>query len=492
MALNEQTDMKIEDHPHIAEGSEESQIQKTFSGSTIFLTGGTGFLGKLLIEKFLRSCPNIKKLYLLTRAKKNKNAMERLQEQFEDLLYDKLRKENPDFMQKIGIIEGDMGQINLGMSDADRGKIIQEVEFIFHSAATVRLDEAFKTAVEINVRGTRDMLQLARACTKLRALVYISTAYSNCPLKEIDEKFYDSNLSGEKLIDLVENIDENTLKKVTLGLNIYLITVISTVREPVPGWIDNVYGPTGVVLGACLGLLHSLRCNPQTIAELVPGDYVINGIIAVAWKTAKDYPGDYEHSPVDNSPTVYNYVSSEQNPITWGTFKNYMEVNMYQTVFMQVMWMHAFWMTPSKFLYNIYSLLLHWIPAYIVDTIAVVIMKKPVLRKAYKKAGKLSEVISFFAIREWKFHNKNTLNLLKELDDADKHIFNFDIGSLKWDEYFKDYLKGIRLYLLKDPLETIPQAKKKYFKLVLAHYFLVSLIVFGLLKLIWCLMKLFM
>lgn len=33
---------------------EESQIRSMFAGSTVFLTGGTGFLGKLLIEKLLR------------------------------------------------------------------------------------------------------------------------------------------------------------------------------------------------------------------------------------------------------------------------------------------------------------------------------------------------------------------------------------------------------------------------------------------------------
>ncbi|CAH0713024.1 unnamed protein product, partial [Brenthis ino] len=435
MALNEETDVKIDDHPHIMDSSGESQIQKMFSGSTIFLTGGTGFLGKLMIEKLLRSCPNIKKLYLLTRAKKNKNAMERLQEQFEDLLYDKLRKENPDFMQKIGIIEGDMCQINLGMSDADRGKLIQkasiinclvglsactaadaevldsstgsgQVEFIFHGAATVRLDEALKTAVEINVRGTREVLQLARACTKLRALVHISTAYSNCRLSEIDEKFYDCNRSGEKLINLVENIDENTLKKVTFGLigdypNTYVYSksaaediiqkysqglpvaiirpsvVISTAHEPVPGWIDNVYGPTGVVLGAGVGLIRVLQGNPQVTADLVPGDYVINGVIAAAWKTAKDYPGNYKHSPVGSSPIVYNYVSSEQNRITWGKFMNSVEVYGYQMVFMQSKWKYMFRFTSSKFLYNFYCVLLHWIPAYIIDTIAITIMKKP-------------------------------------------------------------------------------------------------------------------
>lgn len=52
-------------------------IPEFFSGKTIFITGGTGFLGKVLIEKLLRDCPNVKTLYLLVRSKKNKSAKER-------------------------------------------------------------------------------------------------------------------------------------------------------------------------------------------------------------------------------------------------------------------------------------------------------------------------------------------------------------------------------------------------------------------------------
>jgi len=29
----------------------------------------------------------------------------------------------------------------------------------------------------------------------------------------------------------------------------YLIAVIGTAKEPIKGWIDNLYGPTGVVVG---------------------------------------------------------------------------------------------------------------------------------------------------------------------------------------------------------------------------------------------------
>ncbi|CAH2101883.1 unnamed protein product [Euphydryas editha] len=56
MALTEQTDITMVDK--LKDGFEddisESQIKKLFAGATVFLTGGTGFLGKLLIDKLLR------------------------------------------------------------------------------------------------------------------------------------------------------------------------------------------------------------------------------------------------------------------------------------------------------------------------------------------------------------------------------------------------------------------------------------------------------
>ncbi|CAK1593023.1 unnamed protein product [Parnassius mnemosyne] len=497
----------------------ESQIQKLFAGSTVFLTGGTGFLGKLLVEKLLRSCPGIKKLYLLARPKKNKDITKRLQEQFDDVLYDRLRKECPNFIQKISIIEGDVSQLNLGISHEDRVKLLKEVEFIFHGAATVRFDEALKTAVEINVRGTREILALARGCPKLKAMVHISTAYSNCPLREIDEKFYESPLNGEKLIDLVENLDEKIINNITPGLlgdfpNTYAYTksaaedivqhystglpvalfrpsiVIGTSKEPVAGWIDNVYGPTGVVVGAAVGLLHALNCNPLAIADLVPGDMVVNACIATAWRTARDYPGNHEDAPpVDQPPPIYNFVSSEQQPLTWRNFMKYNEIYGLHVPTTQAVWCYILYLTPSKFLYNFICFFLHWIPAYIIDAIAVLIGRKPVLRKAYKKIEKFSSVIGYFALRDWKFHNRNVQLLLKELCLADKYLFDFDIAQLDWKEYFSSYVRGVRVYLLKDPIDTIPQGIRKYYKLKFLHYLSSTIIFLVTLRLLWFVLK---
>lgn len=48
----------------------ESPIANWYRDQTLFVTGSTGFMGKVLIEKLLRECPDIKACYLLMRTKR--------------------------------------------------------------------------------------------------------------------------------------------------------------------------------------------------------------------------------------------------------------------------------------------------------------------------------------------------------------------------------------------------------------------------------------
>lgn len=50
--------------------STESQIANWYRNQIIFITGSTGFMGKVLVEKLLRDCPDINACYLLMRTKR--------------------------------------------------------------------------------------------------------------------------------------------------------------------------------------------------------------------------------------------------------------------------------------------------------------------------------------------------------------------------------------------------------------------------------------
>jgi fatty acyl-CoA reductase len=66
------------------EGEIESPVQQLFRGAGVLVTGSTGFLGQLLLEKLLRACPGVKTLFLLIRPKKEKTEEKRFAQIFEE------------------------------------------------------------------------------------------------------------------------------------------------------------------------------------------------------------------------------------------------------------------------------------------------------------------------------------------------------------------------------------------------------------------------
>ena len=56
------------------------RIADFYKGRSIFITGSTGFMGKVLVEKLLHACPDIQTIYLLVRPLKGRDIQCRLQE----------------------------------------------------------------------------------------------------------------------------------------------------------------------------------------------------------------------------------------------------------------------------------------------------------------------------------------------------------------------------------------------------------------------------
>jgi fatty acyl-CoA reductase len=92
------------------------------------------------VEKLLRSCNGIKNIYLLIRPKRNQDINSRLEKIICEPLFDKLRDECPNVLNKIIPILGDITSEDLGISATDREILIREVSIVFHSAATIRVN----------------------------------------------------------------------------------------------------------------------------------------------------------------------------------------------------------------------------------------------------------------------------------------------------------------------------------------------------------------
>lgn len=179
-------------------------VANSYADQSVLITGATGFLGKVLVEKLLRDCPKVKKIYILLRAKKG-DSLEKRFENFKNLIIFKdLKKNDPNALNKICAINGDFMEKNSGISMSDFEHLSKNLNFIIHCAASVKFDEPLKIAIKMNTISTRNMLNLAEKCEFLKAFVHVSTAFSNTNQEVIYEKIYEPICDYKELISLVE------------------------------------------------------------------------------------------------------------------------------------------------------------------------------------------------------------------------------------------------------------------------------------------------
>lgn len=144
-----------------------SDIRSFYGNKTVLLTGVTGFLGKVLLEKLLRSCGDLKTIYVLIRDKGGKSFDLRLEEVFASEVFDGLKEERRDFQEMVKAIRGDCSQDSFGLSDADEETVLEEVDCIFH-LANAKINDPRETAAKVNARSVRDLISMTKRCKRLK------------------------------------------------------------------------------------------------------------------------------------------------------------------------------------------------------------------------------------------------------------------------------------------------------------------------------------
>ncbi|XP_035673692.1 fatty acyl-CoA reductase 1-like [Branchiostoma floridae] len=462
-----------------------SAIADFYKDKNVFVTGATGFLGKVLVEKLLRSCPEVEGIYLLIRPRGDQTAQERLNKIVECKLFDKVRHEQPTFHRKLHAIPGDMCEPALGISQSDEDMLVSKIHIVFHSAATVRFDDPLKPSMQLNVVGTRYVIALCHKLKHLQAFVHVSTAYANCDRSYIEEVIYPPPVQPQKLIDALEWMDDTMVTKLTPDLigkrpNTYTFTkacaeylltqeaadlplsivrpsiIGASWREPLVGWCDNFNGPSGLFVAIGKGLLRTMRGEYNAYADIIPVDLPANLMIAVAWDTAVSRP--------ENIP-VYNSTSGGVNPFRWGEIEG-MLVTYFKKYPLDKPFRRpncAF--VSNSFMYQYWQIVSHKGPAYLYDIWLRMIGQKPRVVKMYNKLERALQSLDYFTSHHWEWSHDNADALMAKMGEEDKKIFKFDCRGLHWPTYMENYVLGTKKYVLKEDMDQLPIAKANLNKL---------------------------
>ncbi|ESN98121.1 hypothetical protein HELRODRAFT_84823, partial [Helobdella robusta] len=466
--------------------SKMSNIVDFYKDRTLFITGVTGFMGKVLLEKLLRSCPGLKKVYLLMRPKKGHDIRTRLNQLIESKLFDDIRENMLNVHEKVIPVAGDIMEPKLGLSEEEEKILIEEVSIVFHSAATVRFDEPLKMSVQLNIIGVNRILDLCKKMQHLDALIHISTAYANCDRHLISEKIYQPPITASKIVSAMEWMDDEVVQALTPKIiqprpNTYTFTkaiaehliaeksenlpvaivrpsiVGASWQEPLQGWVDNFNGPSGLLVAIGKGILRVMMGNNSACADLVPVDMAVNLIIASAWSTAT-----YGH----NGLQIFNCTTGLQNRLTWGQIeKASMDCFSRNPVDVPVR------LPNPKFTLNrTYYLLQRWfdhfLPAWFMDIGLKLCGQKPILMRLQRRLWKSVSCMEFFTSHEWKFEDDNVRKLYANMSERDQKDFNFDVKQIHWPTYLENYCLGVKRFVLKEDMKNLLKARKAFYRLV--------------------------
>jgi long-chain acyl-CoA synthetase len=142
----------------------------------VLLTGATGFLGQWTLRALLERVPEAR-VVALVRAGKGETAAERLAKVTRKALGEERAAEA---LTRFEAIEADLSSPRCGLTEQQFAELAGRVTRIIHCAASVRFDEPLQVARQINVEGTRGVLDLARAARRagmLRSMAHVGTAF---------------------------------------------------------------------------------------------------------------------------------------------------------------------------------------------------------------------------------------------------------------------------------------------------------------------------
>jgi thioester reductase-like protein len=232
--------------------------------SNIFLTGGTGFLGKRLLAKL---------------AARPKTTIYALCRKGSETKLNQLLMNNPELNAKVRIVLGDITFPRLGVDRRIVEELCQNRVEIFHCAAAYDLAVDQERAHRINTEGTRNLLDFAVSLDSLGRFHHISTIIvSGDRTGEIYENELDEGQGFKNHYEFSKFHSEKKVVKYSdrIPVTVYRpAVIIGDSRDGSADKFDGPYFGFGLLLR---GLPMLIPGSGSVPLHLVPVDFVADAI----------------------------------------------------------------------------------------------------------------------------------------------------------------------------------------------------------------------
>ncbi|WP_336367088.1 fatty acyl-CoA reductase [Marinobacter sp. C2H3] len=484
-----------------------SSVLGTLRGKHVLITGTTGFLGKVVLEKLIRTVPDIGGIHLLIRGnKRHPDARARfLEEIVTSSVFERLREEDNDGFeafveQKVHCVTGEVTEPSFGLDAGEFADLAQSLDAVINSAASVNFREELDKALAINTLSLDNVAGLA-ACNPRLAVIQVSTCYVNgmnsgdvqetiiAPAGEPVPRHPDGHYETDALIRLLEDkiadvrarYSGKVLEKKLVELGIreanrygwsdtYTFTkwlgeqrlmallkdraltilrpsiIESALEEPAPGWIEGVKVADAIILAYAREKVTVFPGKRSGIIDVIPVDLVANSIIlslAEALAEASDH-------------RVYQCCSGGSNPVSLGRF---IDLLMAEAKANHASYEQLFYRRPSKPFLAINRKLFDAlvggarIPLGIADRLLKLVghSRELKLLRNLDTTRSLATIFGFYTAPDYVFQNDRLMALSDRMGELDQMLFPVDARRIDWSIYLrKIHLAGLNRYALKE------------------------------------------
>jgi len=191
----------------------------------------------------------------------------------------------PSARSRVTLLQGDAAAMDLGLSGAEFRRLASEVDLIHHAAQATYFGVDERVAEAMNVRATREALELARAATHLRAFVHHSTAYVSGDRRGLVlESDVERGQRPRTVVEATKLRAEKIVRRAAKDVPTIVLRPGTVIGDSVSGDVDRLDGPYLLVLLLLTSpaeLAVPLPTHGDALLHLVPVDYVARAAVTI-------------------------------------------------------------------------------------------------------------------------------------------------------------------------------------------------------------------